>query len=657
MNNNNMFCNFGQNNNDPFMKYAREIVQEQINDLQIMIVNVTLDKSTALNGGHGLFTTQGVPTNTYFKLQMSTANDQYDLGKYINDLAYTEDQPYTLDKVIEKTNILTVTYYDYLSMFTGQLEPTLFKSIKEIKAGDELSRTYGPPFWLDHDFWRMRPECKWRQTGLDEDLPNDYVAIGEMRTTQYLTDPTSNAGNGSFILCGKRVGNKYYYKASSSFKKKYLGDEWVDMSNDDNSMLYPDVGIVRRWSNGYQKFYRRSFLDANKIKGMEGYDTETNKVIYLAESEYNAEDNDEDNDDLAEFKINNGYNTEDNVEDNDYMLRSEESELKINNGYNASNNMENVEPSIIYPEHIRFYNANGDMKIIESFMLNPEKHDVHIHLCPRFIDEIYKNMNGNITEQEYRTMERYKADTYYSELLDNIDYVSLLQKYKNMLTEDVVHELFWLLCSRSDTAVQYLLDNYMNPKLLAMGRKLLLDRWADLSVKVMNVLYPLYTLSDDDHFKLFEKCNSNDDELNWFLNKCTTFNFSPYVTQLCCHDISCTNYSTIKTLSKVCPTFLADIDPFEICFALFIEGSSIGVDDEEGQDNAWLTYMNKLLEFIPLDKIIDGLHLENGVILKNFEEYGCGMYKEESSLWLKQMVKLTETSQETANEQSINTTL
>ena len=91
-----------------------------------------------------IFAIEYIPENTYFNID----ND----SKKMNNLAYSENDEYTLDKIKEKTNVLLVVDLGLFSFSNGELDKICCKSIKDIKCGDELSRAYGLKYWNEYDF-------------------------------------------------------------------------------------------------------------------------------------------------------------------------------------------------------------------------------------------------------------------------------------------------------------------------------------------------------------------------------------------------------------------------------------------------------------------------------------------------------------------------
>lgn len=157
------------------------------------------------------------------------------ISSKINDLAYCEGT-YNLDTIKEHTNIVHI-----LKNNIFQYIPLCFRSIKDIKTNDQLSKIYGIEFWKDYEFWKRRETCKWKDTKLDEDLPDDYIEIDRIRHHKET--------NESWPLYAKKIGDKYFYKSSYNIwhfdtnKSEYID---IDISLLDNKMKPIDEYITIR---------------------------------------------------------------------------------------------------------------------------------------------------------------------------------------------------------------------------------------------------------------------------------------------------------------------------------------------------------------------------------------------------------------------------
>ena len=104
--------------------------------------------------------------------------------KKMNDLAFhgTLENYDTDQNVLEHINVGHVNTADMISMFFGggKTLDLYCYALKDIKAGEELSRYYSPGFWYDVLFWKQFPDCNFLQTGLDEDLPSKYTYCGRI---------------------------------------------------------------------------------------------------------------------------------------------------------------------------------------------------------------------------------------------------------------------------------------------------------------------------------------------------------------------------------------------------------------------------------------------------------------------------------------------
>jgi hypothetical protein len=124
------------------------------------------------------------------------------------------------------------------------------RAIKDINQGDELSRVYGPKYWKDYEFWKKRPDCKWRETKLDEDLPNDYIFMEKIRPGKMF--------NRNYDLYGKKIDNKYYYK---SYVHNWDADSnttvkiKVDLSSPNNVMKATNEWVGSNDCGGYRDSY------------------------------------------------------------------------------------------------------------------------------------------------------------------------------------------------------------------------------------------------------------------------------------------------------------------------------------------------------------------------------------------------------------------
>lgn len=228
------------NHDEIDMKYIRKIVTKEFRP-EIKSVDFIIDKSTANNAGNGVFVNEDIPKGTF--ITSNTSTHIYNISIKINDLAYTTEKKYNFDDVIEKTNVIAVVIGNGSVLYGAQYTLIALMAIKDIKAGDELSRCYGCKYWDEIDFWRLRPECKWRDTRKDEDMPDEYIIIDNIsRGLEY---------NARYNLWGKKVGDKYYYQLiiPDMFNNKV--QKIIDISLDDNSIM-PD---------GYDIYYNECMLN------------------------------------------------------------------------------------------------------------------------------------------------------------------------------------------------------------------------------------------------------------------------------------------------------------------------------------------------------------------------------------------------------------
>ena len=222
--------------------YARELVDElpKINDSY----KFEIKPSARTLAGNGVFALEDISAGTILPL---------DNAKIMNDLAYDVEviPTYTIDSVKKHTNIINLVRNaspaEY--MFTNaSFIPLALKVIKDIKAGEELSRCYGPFFWKEYDFWRIRPNCKWRETKLDKDLPDDFIFIDTCRMQldrNYFED-----------LYGKKVGDKYYYQIHH-----YCHDAIDTIDINDVSLPHNVIMPIGYYIEGYG--YRTMFLETH----------------------------------------------------------------------------------------------------------------------------------------------------------------------------------------------------------------------------------------------------------------------------------------------------------------------------------------------------------------------------------------------------------
>jgi len=202
--------------------------------------------------GNGVFALEDISAGTILPL---------DNAEFINDLAYNVDATptYSIDSVKEHTNILMLVRKASPAEFmfnNVSFIPLAIKVIKDIKAGEELSKCYGPSFWKDYDFWHIRPDCKWRDTSLDEDLPDEFIFIDTCRLKleiNYCED-----------LYGKKVGDKYYYQIHRNRREKVIDDVSLP-----NNVIMPIGHFIK--DSGYRtKFLHDTYEPEPMPKGCIG---------------------------------------------------------------------------------------------------------------------------------------------------------------------------------------------------------------------------------------------------------------------------------------------------------------------------------------------------------------------------------------------------
>ncbi len=187
--------------------------------------------------------------NSMSKIMVTKKNQILSLventGKFINDLAY-HDGEYNIDLIRDHTNIMCIRVDDFI--FGNRL--ICFRALKDIKVGEELSRVYGIDFWKDYEFWQKRPDCKWKETGLYQDLPDEYIFIDNIRPLKMM--------NTNYELYGKKVGDKYYYKSyynTFNSESKETAKHAVDLSLPNNEIRQFDDYFSNEHCEGQRDDY------------------------------------------------------------------------------------------------------------------------------------------------------------------------------------------------------------------------------------------------------------------------------------------------------------------------------------------------------------------------------------------------------------------
>lgn len=217
--------------------------RESINDLEnvnFITIKYSIRPSTIREAGNGIFIDENIPKGTFFVLN----NDDF---KFINDLAYKENKEYQIDDIKINTNIIAIVKF-----FCFSYQFICWKAIKDINKTEELSRVYGQEFWRNYDFWKKQENCKWRITGLDKDLPNDYYEIDTIKT--------GLSCNRFYSLYAKKINNKYYYKTYiSEYRNNRVEKTKIDLSLENNIEMPFNQKLKINEFCGY--YYRIKYLE------------------------------------------------------------------------------------------------------------------------------------------------------------------------------------------------------------------------------------------------------------------------------------------------------------------------------------------------------------------------------------------------------------
>ncbi len=168
--------------------------------------------STIPSAGRGVFALEDISVGSIIHDCTTSSRDSDEgLSRVINDLAFRGDvTTYDLEDNLKcHINIGYMVQYEHgsqMALFGVPPTKIYICAIKDIKAGEELSRYYGLDYWLEYQFWENFPHSKFRESNLHADLPSGYVKIDELRS--------GLEQNMSINFYGKKIGDKYHYFAA-----------------------------------------------------------------------------------------------------------------------------------------------------------------------------------------------------------------------------------------------------------------------------------------------------------------------------------------------------------------------------------------------------------------------------------------------------------
>lgn len=123
------------------------------NDVKVVEQKLEVKQSTNPNAGKGLFTTEKILKDTIFlKCEQCNLPDskKTHISRYINDLAFSNN----IDKYDSEENLSSNINIGYIRHFASELSEIGFVipdiyiyAIKDIEAGEELSKYYGLDYW------------------------------------------------------------------------------------------------------------------------------------------------------------------------------------------------------------------------------------------------------------------------------------------------------------------------------------------------------------------------------------------------------------------------------------------------------------------------------------------------------------------------------
>lgn len=175
-------------------KYVQFIDEQTEAQLTISNPHLIIQDSTIPSAGKGCFAGEFIPKDTMFcRSNPHDVNEQVD-SRFMNDLAYKDDaSAYPSEESDTDTNI------SYVSVTKGyNVSHAYCKAVRDIEAGEELSRYYGKNYWLKAEF--DQTYGSYIDNG---QLPPVYTFIDEYRYGANF--------NSHIKVFGKCVDGKYYY--------------------------------------------------------------------------------------------------------------------------------------------------------------------------------------------------------------------------------------------------------------------------------------------------------------------------------------------------------------------------------------------------------------------------------------------------------------
>lgn len=258
--------------------FSKKILRTVSINEKITVTDVKLEikKSTNLSAGSGVFATEFIPKDTVFLCSGSGAIEEQGIGFYINDLAYdgNVENYKNEEKQLEIQNVGFMKQCDELYQFFGVGQCTIYLvTLKDINAGEELSKYYGLDYWLEYNFWNNFPGNKYRATHDVKDLPNKWVFIDNIRVDYNFNhnmqvfakkvDDNPEKGNPSdkyFYMVGYGNKNICYHQNFDELSK-----DFKDITKPDFSPYLLDEAVYDRMhfdEYNMQKYYlKREFWD------------------------------------------------------------------------------------------------------------------------------------------------------------------------------------------------------------------------------------------------------------------------------------------------------------------------------------------------------------------------------------------------------------
>ena len=253
-------------------KHTRYIESDEnikVSDLDLKIID---------DQEFGVYTNQFIPAGTIIhKINFEQPDD---LSNKINDLNYSGDASKYLSNTNneDKTNIGLVKIGNELEMF--ELPKAIYlEALRDIHAGEELSRFYDEDFWYEKEFVN-----KYGSIIKSGELPDVYTYIDSYREN-------FNSNNVLHIY-GKKVDDKYYYaqlmgntktnyyhkvkefgelpvfktllELESYFEQKYGQEEYRDIETQQTILKF--VYLIDRTKSDNSKYELNDYIAIDNLK-------------------------------------------------------------------------------------------------------------------------------------------------------------------------------------------------------------------------------------------------------------------------------------------------------------------------------------------------------------------------------------------------------